>query len=169
MLMSEGTKDKLNDVLTKSFLLNMICDNCVYQIDYSVYPETAHIVHESYAHYWTQVADRWSDLMIQLNAEPIRGDLHAEYEDYGDNLEAIFADIAMATEDYRRAVCELIEIADLNDDHEVVIVGEDILKDIMPYRKQADIWATEAKRYRDNYKGFDARIKTFTKLIPIID
>lgn len=51
----------------------------------------------------------------------------------------------MATEDYRRAVCELIEIADLNDDHEVVIVGEDILKDIMSYRKQADIWATEAK------------------------
>ena len=70
---------------------------------------------------------------------------------------------------YRRAVCEIIEIADLNDDHERDIVGEDILKDIMPYRKQAAIWATEAKRYRAKYKGFDARIKTFTKLIPIID
>lgn len=169
MLMSEGTKDKLNEVLTKSFLLNMICDNLVYQIDYAVYPETAHVVHESYAHYWPMVADRWSDLMIKLNAKPIRGDLHANYKDYGEDLDSIFADIAIATEEYRKSVCELIEIADLNEDREVVIVGEDILKDIMPYRKQADVWATEAKRYKDNYKSFDARIKTFTKLIPIVD
>lgn len=169
MLMSEETRAKLNEVITHSFLLNMICDNCVYQIDYSIYPETAHIVHESYAHYWPQVADEWSDLMVQLNARPVRGDLHAEYEDYNGNLEAIFAEIARATEDYRRKVVELIELAELNEDKEVVLKGEEVLLNIMPYRKQADIWAVEAKRYRDNYKSFDARIKTFTKMIPIVD
>ena len=100
MLISEETRDKLNDVLTHSFLLNMLCDNAVYQIDYSVYPMAAHIVHESYAHYWPQVADQWSDLMIKLNAKPVRGNLIADYEDYNGNLAAIFADIARATEDY---------------------------------------------------------------------
>ncbi len=124
MLMTEGTRDKLNEVLTHSFLLNMICDNAVYQIDYSVYPLTAHIVHESYAHYWPQVADKWSDLMIKLNAKPVRGDLHADYEDYGGNLSAIFADIARATEDYRRKIVELIELAELNEDKEVVLIKQ---------------------------------------------
>ena len=169
MLMTEGTRDKLNEVLTHSFLLNMICDNAVYQIDYSVYPVTAHIVHESYAHYWPQVADKWSDLMIKLNAKPVRGDLHADYEDYEGNLSAIFADIARTTEDYRRKIVELIELAELNEDKEVVLMGEEILLQIMPYRKQADIWAVESKRYEGNYKSFDARIETFTTMIPIVE
>lgn len=169
MLMTEGTRDKLNEVLTYSFLLNMICDNLVYQIDYSVYPETAKLVHESYAHYWPQVADQWSDFMIKLNAKPIRGDLHADYEDYDGNLEAIFSDVARATEEYRRKILELIELAELNEDKEVVLMGEEILLQIMPYRKQADIWKVEAKRYKDNYKSFDARIKTFTTMIPIVE
>lgn len=169
MLISEGTRDKLNDVLTHSFLLNMLCDNAVYQIDYSVYPVTAHIVHESYAHYWPQVADQWSDLMIKLNAKPIRGNLIADYEDYNGNLAAIFADIAKATEEYRRKVIELIELAELNEDKEVVLAGEEVLQQILPYRKQADIWAVEAKRYEGNYKSFDARIKTFTTMIPTVE
>ena len=169
MLISEGTRDKLNDVLTHSFLLNMLCDNAAYQIDYSVYPVTAHIVHESYAHYWPQVADQWSDLMIKLNAKPVRGNLIADYEDYNGNLAAIFADIARATEDYRRKVIELIELAELNEDKEVVLAGEEVLQQILPYRKQADIWAVEAKRYEGNYKSFDARIKTFTTMIPIVE
>lgn len=169
MLISEGTRDKLNDVLTHSFLLNMLCDNAVYQIDYSVYPVTAHIVHESYAHYWPKVADQWSDLMIKLNAKPVRGNLIADYEDYNGNLAAIFADIARATEDYRRKVIELIELAELNEDKEVVLAGEEVLQQILPYRKQADIWAVEAKRYEGNYKSFDARIAAFTTMIPIIE
>ena len=169
MLISEETRDKLNEVLTHSFLLNMLCDNAVYQIDYSVYPVTARIVHESYAHYWPQVADQWSDLMIKLNAKPVRGNLIADYEDYNGNLAAIFADIARATEDYRRKVIELIELAELNEDEEVVLAGEEVLQQILPYRKQADIWAVEAKRYEGNYKSFDARIKTFTTMIPIVE
>ena len=169
MLISEETRDKLNDVLTHSFLLNMLCDNAVYQIDYSVYPMAAHFVPESYAHYWPQVADQWSDLMIKLNAKPVRGNLIADYEDYNGNLAAIFADIAKATEDYRRKVIELIELAELNEDKEVVLAGEEVLQQILPYRKQADIWAVEAKRYEGNYKSFDARIKTFTTMIPIVE
>ena len=48
-------------------------------------------------------------------------------------------------------------------------MGEEILLQIMPYRKQADIWAVESKRYEGNYKSFDARIETFTTMIPIVE
>ena len=34
MLMTDETRKALNDVLTQAFLLNMICDNLVYEIDY---------------------------------------------------------------------------------------------------------------------------------------
>ena len=46
MLISEETRDKLNEVLTHSFFFNILCENAVYQIDYSVYRVTARIVHE---------------------------------------------------------------------------------------------------------------------------
>lgn len=61
------------------------------------------------------------------------------------------------------------EISELNEDKEVVLAGEEVLQQILPYRKQADIWAVEAKRYEGNYKSFDARIKTFTTMIPIVE
>lgn len=169
MMISEETRAKLNDVLTKSFLLNMICDNLVYQIDYAVYPETAELVHKSYAHHWPEVADEWSDFMVQMDVKPIRGALNAEYEDYNGDLVGIFSEILEATDEYRKAVLELIELADMNDDHEVVIKAEDIALKMVPYRKQASIWLTEAKRYSGDYKSFDVHVKSFTKLIPIID
>ena len=68
-----------------------------------------------------------------------------------------------------KKVIELIELAELNEDKEVVLAGEEVLQQILPYRKQADIWAVEAKRYEGNYKSFDARIKTFTTMIPIVE
>ena len=167
ILMSNETRDKLNNVLTHAFLLNMICDNLVYEIDYEVYPQTAGLVHESYAHYWPAVADQISDLMIRLNARPHRGPISDDYKEHNGDLSAIFADIAAATENFRKDVIDLIDIAEINEDAEVRIFGEDLLGQITPYRKQADIWAVEAERYKDNYRSFDARIRSFTTMIPV--
>lgn len=167
MLMTEETRTKLNDVLTHSFLLNMICDNLVYEIDFNVYPKTSEIVHEAFAHYWPVVADEWSNLAIKLNAKPVRGNLVFEYTDHEGDLSKIFEEIAKETENYRKEIIDLIDVADLNGDAEVKIKAEEILVSIMPYRKQADIWAEEAKRYVGNYKSFDARFAGFTTMIPI--
>ena len=161
-LISEETKNKLNDLLTHSFLLNMICDNAVYQIDYDVYSKAAGVTHEKYAHYWPVAADMISEKMIQLNSKPVRGNLTVEYKDYGGDLAAIYKDIAEATDAYRKDIIDTIEIADLNEDIEVRIFCENFLEAITPYRKQADVWATEAERYKDNYRSFDARFETFT-------
>lgn len=169
MLMTDETRKALNDVLTQAFLLNMICDNLVYEIDYEVYPQTASLVHENYAHYWPALADQISDLMLRLNARPFRGAISDEYKEHGGNLADIFAEIANATEMFRKHVLELIDVADLEGDAEVRIFAEEILTQITAYRKQADIWAVEAKRYEGNYRSFDARIRSFTTMIPVSD
>lgn len=171
MLMTEETRGKLNDVITHSFLLNMICDNLVYEIDYACYPKTAKIVHASYAHYWPMIADEWSDLAISLNARPKRGNLIAADKDFGGDLAAIFAEMLKATDDYKKEIIDLIDTADMNDDVEVKIKGEEMLLKIMPYRKQADIWATEANRYSKtgDYKEFDEDIESFTTMIAVSD
>lgn len=165
MLMTEETRSQLNKVITASFLLNMICDNLVYEIDYNVLPVTAKIVHAGYAHFWPKLADVWSDLAIQLNAKPVRGNLNAEtLRDYQGNLDEIFEDMLKATDEYRAMVIDLIGVADINDDVEVKVKAEEMLLTIAAYRKQAFIWATEAKRYNGDYKTFDARIESFTTI-----
>lgn len=164
--MTEETRNKLNAVLTHSFLLNMICDNAVYEIAANVYPNISEIVHADFAHHWPVVADEWSDLMLSLDEHPVRGNLVAEYINHDGDLEAIFADIYDAVEAYRQDVAALVTIAEYNDDAEVKIVGEEILRGIMPYRKQAKDWATMAKRYNNDYKAFDARFDKLTTVIP---
>ena len=168
MLMAEETRMKLNEVLTHSFLLNMICDNLVYEIDYNVYPLTSELVHESFAHHWPAVADEWSNLAIQLNAKPVRSGIDYDRHDHNGDLAEIFKEMLLATEAYRRHVIELITVAELNDDVEVKIRGEELLAQMMPYRKQVDIWAQKAEQYRGNYKSFDARIRSFTTQIPVL-
>ena len=167
MLMSEETRAKLNEVLTDAFALNMFCDNAVYQIDYDVYPKTADLVHHAYAHYWPAFADKISDMMIRLNAKPVRLNFTVDYEDYGGDLALLFKRVAEKTKDYRNKIKDAIELAELNDDPEVKLFLEEMILELTPYRKQADIWAVEAERYKDNYKSFDARISTFTTAIPI--
>lgn len=166
MLMSEETRAKLNEVLTDAFALNMFCDNAVYQIDYDVYPKTASLVHESYAHYWPAFADKISDEMIKLNAKPVRLNFTVDYEDYNGDLAKLFKRIAEETKKYRDKIKDAIELAELNDDPEVKLFLEEMILTMTPYRKQADIWAVEAERYQGNYKSFDARISTFTTMIP---
>ena len=72
MKISEATYNQLNNLLQKSFDCNAQADNLAYNIDYTRYPLTADVYHHSFAHVFPQLADVISDLMIKLNARPIR-------------------------------------------------------------------------------------------------
>ena len=169
MLISEETYNKLNELLTESFKLNHLMDNLVYQIDYEAYPNIAKIVHESYAHVWPAFADNISDFMIRLNAKPIRNNFTAQYTDHNGDLQGIFKDITRYTEEYRGKVLETLDVAEMQDDAETKIFLEDYLLKITPYRKQANLWATFAERYVDNYKNFNIHFEKLTTAIPIVE
>jgi hypothetical protein len=169
MLIAQETCDKLNLLIAKTFEMNAFADNAAYNIDFSQYPQTSELYHEVFAHHFPAIADVLSSLMIKLNARPVRYPLPGYTDDYDGNIRKIFEDTATMCEIYRKEIIATIEIAEDNSDFEVKIALEDFLLKFLPYRKQADIWATEAARYEDDYKSFDARIPVFTTFISIPD
>lgn len=169
MLMAQETCDKLNSLIAKTFEMNAFADNAAYNIDFSQYPQTSEIYHEAFAHHFPAIADVLSNLMIKLNARPVRHPLPGYTDDYHGDIRKIFEDTVTMCELYRKEIITTIEIAEDNSDFEVKIALEDYLLKFLPYRKQADVWATEADRYENDYKSFDVRFPVFTTFISIPD
>lgn len=169
MLITQETCDKLNILIAKTFEMNAFADNIAYNIDYNQYPRTGEIYHESFAHHFPVIADDLSNLMIKLNARPVRNPLPGYTDDYSGDIQKMFNDTLVMCEIYRKEIISAIEVAEDNEDMEVKIALEEFLLNFLPYRKQADVWAKQAERYKENYKSFDARIPTFTTFISIPD
>lgn len=168
MKIAEATRSQLNELICKSFNCNAQADNFAYCIDYTRYPNIANIYHHSFAHKFPELADVISDLMIKLNARPIRKALNAYESDYK-SLMDLFIDNERMVEDYRMEIKKTIDIADMNEDYEVRIAMEDFLMRFLPYVKQADMWRTFAEKYRDDEISFDVHFKDLTTFIPIVE
>ena len=148
MKISEACYEQLNNLIKKSFDCNAQADNFAYNIDYTRYPNIANLYHHAFAHKFPQLADVISDLMIQLNARPVRKAVN-EYKSEYLSLYDLFVDNDRMMEEYRQEVRKTIDIADLNDDYEVRIAMEDFLLKLLPYVKQSDIWRTKSEQYKD--------------------
>lgn len=167
MQMSEETWSRLNVLLGLTFACNAESDNIAYNIDYAHYPRAGKIYHEAWAHHFPEIADELSDMMIQLDARPVRLALPEFTQDFGGDIVAMFkANLDMA-EKYRLEIAKTLEIAEYNGDYEPKLFLEDFLISFMPYRKQAEVWYAEAVRYKENAKSFDARFDKFTTYIDI--
>lgn len=167
MKISEATYKQLNDLIQKSFDCNAQADNFAYSIDYARYPNIANIYHHSFAHAFPAFADIISDLMIKLNAKPVRRPLNGYESDYR-SLRDLFKDNDAMVEEYRLAVKKTIDIADLNDDYEVRIAMEEFLIKLLPFVKQSDMWRTFAEKYDGDELNFDVHFEELTTLIPIV-
>lgn len=165
MKISEACYEQLNNLIKKSFDCNAQADNFAYNIDYTRYPNIANLYHHAFAHKFPQLADIISDLMIQLNARPVRKAVN-EYKSEYLSLYDLFVDNDRMMEDYRQEVRKTIDIADLNDDYEVRIAMEDFLFKLLPYVKQSDIWRTKSEQYKDDPTQFDVHFAELTTLIP---
>lgn len=166
MKISAATCDKLNQLLYLSFDCNAMADNFAYNIDFMCYPNIANIYHHSFAHLFPQLADEISDLMIKLDARPIRKATNSYDTQYFD-LISIFKDSDTMTEKYRQAIKSTIDVADYNGDYEVRIALEDFLEDFLPYVKQSSVWARKAEEYKEKPAQFDVHFARLTPFIPI--
>ena len=165
MLISEGTRDQLNELLRYSFDANATIDNYAYNLAYYRYPNIEKIVHKDFAHKFPEFADILSDMMIELDARPVRLGLPDHIEDYKGDLLGLFEQILGLCNTYRNSIIKVIEMSELNDDYEVKIKLEEFLVMFEPYRKQADIWCEYARRYKEDYKSFDVHFDDITTLI----
>ena len=170
MLMSEETRQALNTLLGSFFSHNSEADNLAYNFAIAGYPTISDIYHHSFAHFFTgdAMADGISGLMDNLDARAIRMANPAHDVDYAGNLEAMFADNADMCRRCREMIMNVIDVADMNGDAEVRIFTEELLMKFMPYFKQARVWDTFCKRYKDDYKGFEVHFEDLTTYIPII-
>ena len=165
MLMSEETRDQLNELVRLSFDANAVVDNFAYNLAYYDYPNIEGIVHELFAHKFPEFADILTNMMIELDARPLRKGINTHDKDYNGDLSKIFEDNLSMCDDYRRAIIQVIEVAELNEDYEVKIKLEEFLAMFNNYRKQASVWYKYAKRYEGDYKSFDVHFEEFTKYI----
>lgn len=160
MYISQSTYEKLNDFLQKCFQMNSYCDNLAYNMSTLCMLNVEPIFHEKFAHAFPGFADIISEMMVKLDARPIRKALAENIDDY-DNFKLIFADLKEAIDNYREDIIGVIESADINGDFEVQITMENFLSDFMKYLNQVNIWYKKSKEY-SQIEDFNQDFASFT-------
>ena len=158
-LLHKETEKALNELLGLTFQGNSHADNCAYYLDANAFVQTQGIFHEKYAHQFPVWADNISNLIVQLGGRPVRLALEADINDYESHAD-LFMEVCQFLLDYREKIYEVIEIADMNNDREVVSFLDDYLLGISKYIKQTEIWMTKAKKIT-NAEDFDDEFEDF--------
>ena len=107
-----------------------------------------------------EFADVVSEMMVKLDARPVRNSLEKNIDDY-DNFKLIFSDLKYNIDNYRKEITEVIESADINGDIEVKITMENFLCNFMSYLHQVNIWYKKSKEY-SRIEDFDQDFASFT-------
>lgn len=160
-LLQNETEKALNELLALTFQGNSQADNCAYNLASLTMLQSEKIFHEKYAHIFPEWADLISECMLTLGGIPVRKGLQENIHKYTD-IALIFTSIHDFLLSYRNKIYEIIEIADMNNDREVVIFLDDLLTIILPYLKQTNIWLTKANKMKDNTEKFDDEFEDFT-------
>lgn len=100
MYISQSTYEKLNDFLQMCFQMNSYCDNLAYNMSILNMTNVEPIFHEKFAHAFPGFADIISEMMVKLDARPIRKALSENVDAY-DNFKLIFADLKDNVDKYR--------------------------------------------------------------------
>lgn len=159
-LIQAETEKVLNELLGLTFQGNSFADNCAYNLSRMVLPTTEKIFHEKYAHQFPVWADMIGECMVALGANPIRKELQANVQQYASHTE-VFKAVEEELIKYREKIYEVIEIADMHNDREVINCLDDLLTILVPYFHQVHIWATKADRI-DKIDTFDDQFEDFT-------
>ena len=167
MRIHEETYNALNELTKMCFEMNAVADNIYYNMADLYYNHSAELFHHSYAHAWPQVADMISDEMLKLNARPVRLPVDGSSEKY-DNLELMMAVNAAAVNKVFEKCKEIVDLADLLDDVDIRIFGENLLNGVLlNYVKQADEWLKVIKSVPAYH--FDIHFDDYTHFIPVLD
>ena len=118
------------------------------------------IFHEKFAHAFPGFADIISEMMVKLDARPIRKALSENVDAY-DNFKLIFADLKDNVDKYREQIIGVIESADINGDVEVKIIMEKFTCDFINYLNQVNIWYKKSKEY-GRIEDFNQDFASFT-------
>lgn len=160
MYISQATYGALNKFLQKCFQANSFCDNLTYNMSALNMINSEPLFHEKFAHVFPGFADVVSEVMLKLDARPIRKALEENSDEYNDFKE-IFNDLKEYIDQYRLDIMGVIESADINGDIEIKITMEKFLCEFVSYLNQVNIWYKKSKEY-DHIEDFDQDFASFT-------
>lgn len=139
-----------------------------YWLEQENYIKTADIYHHHIAHWFTgnQGADFIGDMMIKINARPVRKAFAGDTHDF-ESVEKAFADNLGLFESLADETAKIIQ--ELDSDYKnkyVVIKLEQLLENLQTYVRISWVWYEKAKLYRqkDKLYAFD---KDFAGFIDI--
>jgi ferritin len=158
---SEETRSGLNKLLQKTFQGNSFSDNIAYNLDIKGFIQTEPIFHNKFAHAFTEFADQITTFMTKLGIRPVRYALEENSNEY-ENIVDMFYDIKLYFDNYRKTVLDLMDIAEMNGDKEIVVELENFWSSKLIYLKQVNIWITKAKQYENHPERFDKAFEEIT-------
>lgn len=161
LYLGDTTEQQLNTLLQQTFQMNSHADNCAYWLAANDYVETQQIYHEKYAHQFPAWADKLTDLMINLHCRPVREGLMNNVHEYSGHKE-LFEDTKVTLEKYRSLIYDTIEVAEMNNDREIVNYLDDYLVELSKYILQVNIWANKAAELDGKPAKFDKYFDSFT-------
>ena len=146
MKVSEGTINKLQNLLKDFFDANAKSDNIAYWLGYNYYNNIEKVYHQKWAHAFPSdlFADGLSNFMLKLDIRPVRLGFGTYDRDYNDLIE-VFEDNKALADKLVNEIHELIEVAEINEDVEVKLFAEELSLTILDYFKQAEEWDHVAK------------------------
>lgn len=168
---SDEATNVANDLLRDFFKMNSICDNLVYNLDNMGLHHCADIFHESFAHFWPDIADTWSTRMTKLNARAVRRGFPGDENTYN-SISEIFNVAKNETENIRIKLLRTMEALDYDiTTKELILALEDMAIEILDKLYQVNIWTQYAEYYerKDKVMQFDQNFDKFNAPLYNVD
>lgn len=156
---------KLNQLLSMFFKMNSIADNMAYSLASELKCNNiSQIFHLKYAHVFTsdKFADKLSDYMLALGYRPRRMNFSGDTHDYSDII-SLFNDNFEEILKLKDCIENTIDELDYDSSNKsIILILEDLLKDLIPYVNQSKIWLQQAESYGENNYKFNLDFKDIT-------
>lgn len=163
-LISESLNTRLDELVTKLFAGNRICDRAMSILDLKfVMNNTVKFLHPKLAHLYPALADMISDYQGARNVLTVYGLTPLDDTDYSSPLDYFNRMIDYMIE--LETLCsEICEFASEDNDYTTKVFIESFLLKLIPVTKQCLLLADKAEKYGSDLMGFDSRIEDWITL-----
>lgn len=160
-LLSESVNKKLDELLTKCFAGNRLCDRAMSVLDVKfVMNKSVSILHPGIAHLFPKLADVISDFQADRNQMSIYGMTPLDATDYVSPQE-FFERLVDFVEDMESLAYDVKQIAIEESDCTTVAFADDFIEILIPLTKQCLLLVDKGNAYKGDWMRFDHDIEDF--------
>lgn len=158
-LIRDNVNSKLDELVTKLFLGNRICDRAMSVLDLKfAMNKTVEVLHPKLAHLFPALADVVSEYQGSRNALTVYGITPLDSSDYARPLD-FFDRMIEFMVDVESLCHEICGISMEEDDSVTRVFIDSFILKLMPVTKQCLVLADKSEAYGNDLMSFDSRIE----------